>query len=103
MGESEKMYYYLSSFILILTFTIIIGSCFCLIFFTYKILFTNEKYIQFEDDLPVDGIEKLGEKNLTRGQSGAISGITLDDLKKIEDAVHYRRSEINRMSDTTAG
>lgn len=108
MGDSERMYYYLSSFILILTFSIIIGSCFGLVFFSYKILFSSEKYIQFEDDKPIDGIGgvNVGERNLSASHvaanGGALSGITLDDLKKIEEAVNYRKSEINRVSDSTA-
>jgi len=51
-GENEKVYFFLSTFILILTCLIIIGACFGLIYVGYKQIFTKEQYFQFDEEKP---------------------------------------------------
>ncbi|CDW82440.1 UNKNOWN [Stylonychia lemnae] len=84
-NENEKLYFLLSNIILLLTCLIIVGAIFVLIYFIYRQLFSREQYFQFED----------------QPEMKQIPGLTLADLRNIEQAVNYQ--DYGRQSDSTVG
>eukprot|EP00347_Sterkiella_histriomuscorum_P021690 403333102 len=85
-SENEKLYFLLSNVILLLTCLIIIGACFVMVYFVYRQLFSREQYFQFDDEPP-------------RRSINPNDVLTIDDIKKIGQAVGY--DEFNRKSDST--